>query len=238
MDSGVEIFSLFIDNLPKDTQKIWIYNLFSRFRKIRDLYIPNKTSKITGQQFGFVRFGNRNEAIKAAEEINGSWVWGHKLVVNLARFQRQKQHQSNWQLQRNAILKWGAFEKSSHTHGREKGNGRRNVDWEEGKRRNHKLKQRQDMSKGNRIDWDKGNWRNQEMKQRQGVGMGNRSNGGNQNPKKVWIWRKKNVTRPQSNNLNRLPPNQIHHDRKAIWAKKIMSIKAKEVVMNGFTEVP
>ncbi|KAG5523977.1 hypothetical protein RHGRI_030844 [Rhododendron griersonianum] len=85
------------------------------------------------------------------------------------------------------------------------------------------------MSKGNRIDWDKGNWRNQEMKQRQGVGMGNRSNGGNQNPKEVWIWRKKNVTRPQSNNLNHLPPIQFHHDRKAIWAKKIMSIKAKEV---------
>ncbi|KAF7152496.1 hypothetical protein RHSIM_Rhsim01G0127900 [Rhododendron simsii] len=70
-DRGFEIFSLFIDNLPKDTRKIWIYNLFSRFGKIRDLYIPNKTSRITGQKFGFVRFGNRMEAVNAAEEING-----------------------------------------------------------------------------------------------------------------------------------------------------------------------
>ncbi|KAI8535023.1 hypothetical protein RHMOL_Rhmol10G0142700 [Rhododendron molle] len=135
------------------------------------------SSDHVGQQFGFVRFGNRNEAIKAAEEINGSWVWGHRLVVNLARFQSQKQRQLNWQLQRNAVLNRGAFEKSSHMHGSEKGNGRRNVVWEEGNRRNQKLKHRQDMSMGNRIDWDKGSWRNQEMKQRHGVAMGNRGIG-------------------------------------------------------------
>lgn len=55
-----------------------------------DLYIPNKISKIIGQQFGFVRFGNIMEAVKAAKR-NERWIWGHKLVGNLARFQNQKQ---------------------------------------------------------------------------------------------------------------------------------------------------
>lgn len=80
-----EVTSLFIDNLPKDVRKIWVYNLFSRFGKILELFISNKTSKINGQRFGFVKFGTRKEAYQALEGVNDcSWVWNYK--INIARY--------------------------------------------------------------------------------------------------------------------------------------------------------
>lgn len=48
--------TVFVDNLPFQIRKIWIFNLFSRFGKIRNIFIPHKRSKITGQSFAFVRF--------------------------------------------------------------------------------------------------------------------------------------------------------------------------------------
>lgn len=79
----------FVDNLPELIRKIWVYNLFSKYGKIRDIYIPNKKSKVSGNNFGFVRFFLIKDAEKAIAEINNSWYWGMKLRVNFARFQRK-----------------------------------------------------------------------------------------------------------------------------------------------------
>lgn len=84
---GNKLTTLFIDNLPDDSSSVWVRNLFSKFGRVRDLFIPSKKSKITGLRFGFVRFGRRDEAISAIAKASGLWIWGNKLVVKLARFE-------------------------------------------------------------------------------------------------------------------------------------------------------
>lgn len=78
--------TLFIDNLPTDIRKIWMYNLFSKSGKVIDSYLPVKRSKISGNRFGFVRFAHKKEAMVAIVRTNGLWVWNQSLVENTARF--------------------------------------------------------------------------------------------------------------------------------------------------------
>lgn len=78
--------TLFVDNLPVAIRKIRIFNLFSKFGRIRDIFIPNKKSKATNQQFGFVRFFNKLDASSAIASTNGSWLWGQKLIVHIAKY--------------------------------------------------------------------------------------------------------------------------------------------------------
>lgn len=78
--------TLFVDNLPDQLRKVWVYNLFCKYEKIREIFIPNKKSKSTGRCFGFIRFEQGEEASQVAEEVNGKWVWDHQLMVKRARF--------------------------------------------------------------------------------------------------------------------------------------------------------
>lgn len=82
--------TVFVDNLPNGIRKGFVYNLFSRFGKIWDCYIPDKKSKRTGQSFGFIRFESIRSAIQAVESTNGSWIWGQELIVNVARFLKKQ----------------------------------------------------------------------------------------------------------------------------------------------------
>ncbi|XP_058203039.1 uncharacterized protein LOC131317507 [Rhododendron vialii] len=70
-------------------RKTRLYNLFCRFGKIRDIYIPNKRSKISGKRFCFVKFESREEAMHVVSMIDGTWVWDQKLVVEVARFMKK-----------------------------------------------------------------------------------------------------------------------------------------------------
>ncbi|GFY93207.1 hypothetical protein Acr_08g0016030 [Actinidia rufa] len=90
--------TVFIDNLPQGIRKVWLYNFFSRFGKIQSVYVPNKKSKATGNQFGFLRFESPLDALRAVKEVNGLWIWGETLVANIARFgvqNKRKRMQSN-----------------------------------------------------------------------------------------------------------------------------------------------
>lgn len=91
--------TIFADNLPVGIRKIWVYNLFSKYGKIREVFIPNKRSKITNQSFGFVRLSDISEATLAIAKVHESWCWGKKLMVKYARFLRiqdkQGEQQSN-----------------------------------------------------------------------------------------------------------------------------------------------
>ncbi|KAF7143126.1 hypothetical protein RHSIM_Rhsim05G0075400 [Rhododendron simsii] len=78
--------TLFVDNLPDQMRKAWVYNLFCKYGKIREIFIPNKKSKITGRCFGFIRCEQGEKASQAAEEVNGKWIWDHQLMVKRARF--------------------------------------------------------------------------------------------------------------------------------------------------------
>lgn len=91
--------TIFADNLRVGIRKVWVYNLFSKYGKIREVFIPNKRSKITNQSFGLVRFCGISEATLAIAKIHDSWCRGKKLMVKYARFlriqDRQGEQQSN-----------------------------------------------------------------------------------------------------------------------------------------------
>ncbi|KAF7115527.1 hypothetical protein RHSIM_RhsimUnG0052900 [Rhododendron simsii] len=82
--------TIFVDNLPNGIRKGFVYNLFSRFGKIWDCYIPDKTSKRSGQNFGFIRFESIRCAIQAVESTNRAWIWGRELIVNVAKFAKKQ----------------------------------------------------------------------------------------------------------------------------------------------------
>lgn len=87
--------TVFVDNLPSQIRKIWIFNLFSRFGKIRNIFIPNKKSKIIGQNFAFVRFLRIEDAKAAISNIKDSWYWNHKLVAKFPSFLRKEDVQNS-----------------------------------------------------------------------------------------------------------------------------------------------
>ncbi|KAH7845818.1 hypothetical protein Vadar_006425 [Vaccinium darrowii] len=82
--------TVFVDNLPHQIRKIWVFNLFSRYGKIKDIFIPNKKSKISGQSFGFVRFFRRDEATFAVKKLNNTWCWNRRLDVKFAKFLKKE----------------------------------------------------------------------------------------------------------------------------------------------------
>lgn len=90
------VSTVFIDNLPNEIRKIWVYNLFARYGKIREIFIPFKKSKISGQSFGFVRFNNDRDANIAIASSNNTWCWGHRLVVKKARFLMEKDNHASY----------------------------------------------------------------------------------------------------------------------------------------------
>lgn len=80
------ITTLFVDNLPEEIRNVWVKNLFSKYGRVRDIFIPNNRSKITGMRFGFIRFARKDESVTAITKTNDTWVWDQKLVVKMARF--------------------------------------------------------------------------------------------------------------------------------------------------------
>lgn len=86
------VSTIFVDNLPFQIRKIWVHNLFARYGKVKEVVIPNKRSKVTGQSFGFVRFFNEDDARSAIAASNNTWCWGKQLNVKRPKFLLQKDH--------------------------------------------------------------------------------------------------------------------------------------------------
>ncbi|CAO2812604.1 unnamed protein product [Amaranthus hypochondriacus] len=81
-------FTLFIDGIPKKTTWFELKNIFSEIGVVVDSYISKKQRKGKAVCFGFVRFHHRWEADKAIKRFNGLRVFGNKLHVSMAKYQR------------------------------------------------------------------------------------------------------------------------------------------------------
>lgn len=86
MPEGEEVFTLFVDNIPEARDNLWLARLFSRYGVVRDAFIPNKRSKISGSKFGFIRFSNRGDVHRAMDKLNGIWVDDKRMHVKEASF--------------------------------------------------------------------------------------------------------------------------------------------------------
>ncbi|KAE9445683.1 hypothetical protein C3L33_22421, partial [Rhododendron williamsianum] len=79
--------TIFVCHLPEDMDEYsWLKQIFSGAGKIMDVYIPRKRSFRLNQRFEFVRYGNKEEGLKAIKMWNTAQIQGHRLLVKVARF--------------------------------------------------------------------------------------------------------------------------------------------------------
>ncbi|KAH7867051.1 hypothetical protein Vadar_028278 [Vaccinium darrowii] len=84
------LITLFVDNLPEDTSQSWLKMLFNKYGVIREVFIPEKRSKATGNRFGFIRYDCPVSADLAVLRTNGIWLDDKKLFVKLASFEAKR----------------------------------------------------------------------------------------------------------------------------------------------------
>ncbi|KAL4310349.1 hypothetical protein GQ457_01G030280 [Hibiscus cannabinus] len=77
--------SLFVENLPPSLHWQGLWFAFGRHGDVVDAFIARKLSKKC-TRFGFVRYANRREADRAIERLDGSFLYGFRISVMLARF--------------------------------------------------------------------------------------------------------------------------------------------------------
>ncbi|XP_028095932.1 serine/arginine-rich splicing factor SC35-like [Camellia sinensis] len=77
---------VFVDNLPDSMDPKGLFSLFNNFGVVRDVFIPNKTRRISSTRFGFVRYDCRVAANVAIQRANGLWVEDRALKVKETDF--------------------------------------------------------------------------------------------------------------------------------------------------------
>ncbi|MED6106000.1 hypothetical protein PIB30_000786 [Stylosanthes scabra] len=81
-------FSFFVDNLPLDASIRWLWKVFSRFGRVKDIYLSRKVRKSNPLKFAFIRFRTKEDASRAIEQLDGWIVWGCKIALSESRFRR------------------------------------------------------------------------------------------------------------------------------------------------------
>ncbi|GMP81599.1 hypothetical protein CsSME_00036251 [Camellia sinensis var. sinensis] len=82
------LFSIFVDNIPQKMDPKDLFQLFTKFGVVRDVFIPQKRRKATNTRFGFVRFDCSVAANIAIQKANGLWVEDRELKVKVAEYGR------------------------------------------------------------------------------------------------------------------------------------------------------
>jgi RNA recognition motif-containing protein len=76
---------LYIGNLPYNTSEEDLRNLFSQYGKVESIAIITDRDTGRSKGFGFVEFGDDNEAKAAISGLSGQEYGGRALTVNEAR---------------------------------------------------------------------------------------------------------------------------------------------------------
>ncbi|KAH7836647.1 hypothetical protein Vadar_003888 [Vaccinium darrowii] len=80
------LVTIFVDNLPDNTSQPWLKKMFNNYGVVKDVFIPQKRSKVTGNKFGFIRYDCPVSADLAVLKANGLWLDDKKLFVKIASF--------------------------------------------------------------------------------------------------------------------------------------------------------
>ncbi|CAO2817717.1 unnamed protein product [Amaranthus hypochondriacus] len=80
--------SLFVDGISWVTSSAVLWDLFEKEGAVSDVYISGKVRKNTSEAFGFVRFVQKNCALRAIKNLDGFSLHGHNLRVSMARYQK------------------------------------------------------------------------------------------------------------------------------------------------------
>jgi cold-inducible RNA-binding protein len=85
---------LYVGNLPLAYEENDLKNIFADYNTISvKLIVDRETGKSRG--FGFIEFDNKEDGLKAIQELNGKDCDGRALVVNEARPQQKRREKSD-----------------------------------------------------------------------------------------------------------------------------------------------
>ncbi|XP_028122037.1 polyadenylate-binding protein 5-like [Camellia sinensis] len=93
-EGRTSFFTVFVDNIPRSVNPKGLYNIFSKFGVMNDVFIPQKRRKLTNMRFGFVRFDCPVAATVAVQRANGLWVDDTAIEVKRAAFGKEKEGRS------------------------------------------------------------------------------------------------------------------------------------------------
>ncbi|KAL4348961.1 hypothetical protein GQ457_17G023570 [Hibiscus cannabinus] len=88
--------SLFVENLPESLHWKGFWFAFARHGEVVNVYIARKRSR-GGKRFGFVMMKNLEEADHVIHRLNGTTLYGSRLVVKIARGNQ------GWGWKRNSV---------------------------------------------------------------------------------------------------------------------------------------
>ncbi|CAL5340772.1 unnamed protein product [Camellia sinensis] len=86
-----DLVSLFVDEVPEAMTPSDLFNLFSKFGVVKDVFIPLKRRKTTRSRFGFVRYDCTVAAEVAVSKADGLWCHNKALRVKLAEYSKYNQ---------------------------------------------------------------------------------------------------------------------------------------------------
>ena len=69
--SRANLITLFVDNLPESMAPRNLYDLFTKFGVVKDVFIPYKRRKATNSRFGFVQYDGSIATNIAEQKTNG-----------------------------------------------------------------------------------------------------------------------------------------------------------------------
>ncbi|KAH7843169.1 hypothetical protein Vadar_013520 [Vaccinium darrowii] len=78
--------TIYVDNLADDMDTEWLGQIFSKYGRVVDVFIPFKRSKNFKTKFGFVRFNTVVEAEEAIADLDGISIRDKKMRVKMATF--------------------------------------------------------------------------------------------------------------------------------------------------------
>ncbi|KAL7236416.1 hypothetical protein ACSBR1_019657 [Camellia fascicularis] len=80
--------SVFVDNIPSTMDPKSLFHLFTKFGRVKDVFIPQKRRKTTNTRFCFIRFDCSVMANVVVQKANGLWVVDIELKVKMAEYGR------------------------------------------------------------------------------------------------------------------------------------------------------
>ena len=89
MEEKEKVYSLFIDGLLWEMTWDWLLDIFRGEGEVSDVYVSRKRRQFNGGMFGFVRYKNLEEAMRAARNLNGARIGGRRIKVSLAKYDRR-----------------------------------------------------------------------------------------------------------------------------------------------------
>ncbi|GMP50808.1 hypothetical protein CsSME_00017278 [Camellia sinensis var. sinensis] len=84
----VRLVTIFVDNIPNSVDPKGLFNLFSKFGTVKDVFIPGKRRQATRSRFGFVRYDCEVAATMVIQKADSLWCDNKALLVKRAEYQK------------------------------------------------------------------------------------------------------------------------------------------------------